>query len=78
MARVFKLTVELHAPSAHRPDYCVEATVQVRTAAPNRILHFGIGYAPTPSDVDFVGEVISQQLTDLIVRLVGVQLQLES
>lgn len=78
MARVFKVSVELHAPSAQRPDYCIESFEQVRTAKPNRVLHFGLGYSPTPADVAFVGEVIATQLEDLIVRLVGVQLELES
>lgn len=78
MARVFKLSIELFEPNSERPHYCIEATEQVRRAAPNRVLHFGLHDHPSQEDFDWVGQVVGAELEALMVRLVGVQLKLGS
>jgi hypothetical protein len=77
MARVFRVTIDLHPPSEQRPQYCLESYEKVRTAAPNRVLHFALGDKPTEEDLQFVGDVIGAQLQSLIIRLVGIQAALE-
>jgi hypothetical protein len=73
MARIFKMWVELHEPSAQRPLICLESFEQVRTASPNRILHFGYPEHLEENDVDYLVDVITAQLRALIGRTVGTQ-----
>jgi hypothetical protein len=73
MARIFRMSIEVHPPNQVRPGYCIETFEQVRQAQPNRILHFGIDAPVTTDDVAFVVETIGTQLETLINRTLGQQ-----
>jgi hypothetical protein len=76
MARIFRLTIDLYPPSEVRTDYCIEVYEKVRSANPNRVLHFGMKTVPTSADYSWVAEVLVAELEALFGRTVGLQEQL--
>jgi hypothetical protein len=76
MARILKMTIELFPPSEHRPEMCFEVYEQIRTAGPNRILHFGMKNNPTEADLEWVLEVVGAALQSAMGRTLGITEQL--
>lgn len=77
MARSFKLVIEAYPPSEQRPQTCIKAVEQVRTASPVEVLHFALAPSPTEADLDWLGEVITAELRSLTYRTSGTQTLLE-
>jgi hypothetical protein len=77
MARLFKVTLECWPPSDTRPAYCVEVFEQIRTASPNRVLHFSIGNPPLEEDLDWLYDVLGAETIQLVDRTIGVQQRLK-
>jgi hypothetical protein len=77
MARIFRMWVDMHEPSAGNPNVCVESFEQVRRATPNRVLHFGYPASLESDDVDYLVDVLTSQLRAIIDRTVGTQGKLQ-
>lgn len=76
MARIFKVTIELWDKNEIRPNYCIETFETVRTAKPNRVLHFGIAEPVNLEDVTWVEDTIGAEIRSLFMRTVGIQEEL--
>lgn len=77
MARSYRLVIEAFPPTEHRPQTCIKATEQVRSASPVEVLHFGLAPTPTEADLDWLTEVIAAELRSLTYRTSGTQSMLE-
>lgn len=77
MARIWRLDIAVYPPSDDRPHFCVEVFETVRSARPNRVLHFSIGNPPGEEEAEWLEEVIGAQMRTLMARTIGLQSVLE-
>lgn len=77
MARIFRVTMDLYPLTDPDGGYCIETFETVRTAKPNRVLHFGVKAPLDPEEVDFILECLHSELVSLVNRTVGAQHKLE-
>jgi hypothetical protein len=72
MARIFRLTLDLHEPGTVNPFHCVEVFEQVRTAPRNRVFHFGYASPVGREDISWIQDFVDLELEKLVGRTIGI------
>jgi hypothetical protein len=77
MARILRVWLEIHEPSAGNPNVCVEVFDQARRATPTRVLHFGYPHPLEQGDLEYLSDVLQSTFVSIVSRTIGVAQQLE-